>query len=143
MCFIFHSWANLGAVALVEAHHVSNLLGSIFSLVLNCALTRPMIKVPKNEMTHTRFFLLPQNPFVDSLLKLFLNQTRDEESDIRNNSVFGLGELALHGGQVPPLCQPVATTYGPYYDFCITTLKKMVQPRPLFLFIFVSTYRKF
>lgn len=38
---------------------------------------------------------------MDSLLKLFLNQLRDEESDIRNNAVFGLGELALYGGQVP------------------------------------------
>jgi hypothetical protein len=31
--------------------------------------------------------------------------SRDEDEDVRNNAVFGAGELALHGGQVRHLFQ--------------------------------------
>ena len=40
------------------------------------------------------------DPYVDSLLNMFLNMTKDEDEDVRNNAVYGAGELALHGGKV-------------------------------------------
>jgi hypothetical protein len=46
-----------------------------------------------------------QNPHVESLLNMFMNLSRDEDEDVRNNAVFGAGELALHGGQVRHLFQ--------------------------------------
>ena len=46
------------------------------------------------------YFTRFQNPYVDSLLTMFVNMTRDEDEDVRNNAVYGAGELALHGGQV-------------------------------------------
>ena len=44
--------------------------------------------------------MILQNPYVDSFLNMFVNMTRDEDEDVRNNAVYGAGELALHGGQV-------------------------------------------
>ena len=38
--------------------------------------------------------------YVDPLLTMFLGMTKDEDEDVRNNAVYGAGELALHGGQV-------------------------------------------
>jgi hypothetical protein len=37
-------------------------------------------------------------PFVPTLLTTFLGLIKDDDEDVRNNAVFGLGELALHGG---------------------------------------------
>lgn len=35
--------------------------------------------------------------FVPQILPMLLKLTSDEDSDVRNNSLYGLGELALHG----------------------------------------------
>ena len=43
---------------------------------------------------------LQLDPYVDPLLNMFLSNTKDEDEDVRNNAVYGAGELALHGGQV-------------------------------------------
>ncbi len=40
------------------------------------------------------------NPFVPTLLNTFSQLTKDQCEDVRNNSVFGLGEVALHGGPI-------------------------------------------
>merc|ERR1712071_516096 len=39
-------------------------------------------------------------PFVSHLYNTFTNAIRDEDSEIRNNAVFGLGELVLHGREL-------------------------------------------
>jgi len=39
-------------------------------------------------------------PFVSHILPVFLKLVHDEDDDVRNNSIFGLGELVLHAGQV-------------------------------------------
>jgi hypothetical protein len=31
---------------------------------------------------------------------MFVSLACDEEGDVRNNSIFGMGELALYGGRV-------------------------------------------
>ncbi len=36
--------------------------------------------------------------FINHVLQVFQSLIHDEDDDVRNNSVFGLGELALHGG---------------------------------------------
>ncbi len=38
------------------------------------------------------------DPFIPTLMKTFTHMISDPEEDVRNNAVFGLGELALHGG---------------------------------------------
>lgn len=38
--------------------------------------------------------------FVPVLLPIFLNLVKDDEDTVRNNAVFGIGELALHGGPI-------------------------------------------
>jgi hypothetical protein len=35
--------------------------------------------------------------FVPQLLPLFLQVSRDESDEVRNNAIFGIGEMALHG----------------------------------------------
>ncbi len=37
-------------------------------------------------------------PFVPKLAETFVKMSTDESEDVRNNAVFGLGELALHAG---------------------------------------------
>ena len=49
------------------------------------------------------------NNYVEPLLTMFLGMTKDEDEDVRNNAVYGAGELALHGGQVHEL--PVHTGF--------------------------------
>ncbi len=39
-------------------------------------------------------------PFVSHIMPAFLKLVRDEDDDVRNNAVFGLGELVLHSGPV-------------------------------------------
>lgn len=39
-------------------------------------------------------------PFVSHLYNTFTNAIRDEDSEVRNNAVFGLGELVLHGREL-------------------------------------------
>ena len=39
------------------------------------------------------------DPYLPCLKDLFISLHMDENKDVRNNAVFGLGELALHGGQ--------------------------------------------
>jgi hypothetical protein len=60
------------------------------------------------------------------LLNMFLGLTRDEDDDVRNNAVFGAGELALHGGQVverlTEMCQ--ACTRERCYNFFIYFRRK-------------------
>ncbi len=38
------------------------------------------------------------DPFVSTLLNTFVHMLKDPDEDVRNNAVFGLGELAFHGG---------------------------------------------
>ena len=40
------------------------------------------------------------DPFVPHVLPVFLRLAFDEDDDVRNNAIFGMGELALHGGPV-------------------------------------------
>jgi len=40
------------------------------------------------------------DPFLKHLLPVFVEMTRDEEEDCRNNAVYGLGEVLLWGGVV-------------------------------------------
>jgi hypothetical protein len=35
--------------------------------------------------------------FVPQLLPLFLQVSRDESDEVRNNAIFGIGEMVLHG----------------------------------------------
>jgi hypothetical protein len=35
--------------------------------------------------------------FVPQLLPLFLELSRDESDEVRNNAIYGIGEMALHG----------------------------------------------
>jgi hypothetical protein len=35
--------------------------------------------------------------FVPLLLPLFLELSRDESDEVRNNAIYGIGELAFHG----------------------------------------------
>ena len=37
-------------------------------------------------------------PFLQDFLRIFVNYMNDADKDVRNNSIFGLGELALHAG---------------------------------------------
>jgi hypothetical protein len=39
-------------------------------------------------------------PFVPHLYTTFTTLMRDSDSEVRNNSVFGLGELVLHGREL-------------------------------------------
>jgi len=39
-------------------------------------------------------------PFVSHIMPIFIRLITDEDDDVRNNAVFGLGELVLHGGDV-------------------------------------------
>lgn len=38
------------------------------------------------------------DPFVSHLMPVYFTLSRDDDDDVRNNAVYGLGELALHGG---------------------------------------------
>lgn len=38
--------------------------------------------------------------YIQVLLNTFLQMSSDEDEDVRNNAIFGLGELALHGGDI-------------------------------------------
>ena len=40
------------------------------------------------------------DPYVSVLVPAFVMLTKDTDDDVRNNAVFGLGELCLHGGAV-------------------------------------------
>jgi len=35
--------------------------------------------------------------FVPQLLPLFLQLSKDESDEVRNNAIFGIGEMVLHG----------------------------------------------
>ena len=37
-------------------------------------------------------------PFVKTILSVFVTMFKDSDEDVRNNAVFGAGEMALHGG---------------------------------------------
>jgi len=39
-------------------------------------------------------------PFIPHVLPVFMESTKDEENDVRNNGVYGLGELVLWGGEL-------------------------------------------
>lgn len=56
-------------------------------------------------------------PFVQHLLNPFLNLMDDEDCDVRNNAIFGIGELALYGGECvypayPKILQKLSSTLG-------------------------------
>ena len=38
-------------------------------------------------------------PFLQHLLPLFVEMIKDSEDDVRNNAVYGLGEVVLWGGE--------------------------------------------
>ena len=38
-------------------------------------------------------------PFVQHLLPVYTAAFKDEDKDVRNNAIYGIGELALHGGE--------------------------------------------
>lgn len=53
-------------------------------------------------------------PFVPHLYTAFTTLIRDSDSEVRNNAVFGLGELVLHGRQLlfsqyPQILQALST----------------------------------
>ena len=37
-------------------------------------------------------------PFIKTILPLLVTCLKDGDEDVRNNAVFGIGEMALHGG---------------------------------------------
>ena len=37
-------------------------------------------------------------PFVETVLPVLVALLKDVDEDVRNNAVFGIGEMALHGG---------------------------------------------
>ena len=37
-------------------------------------------------------------PFIQHLLPVYTKSFKDEDKDVRNNAIYGIGELALHGG---------------------------------------------
>ena len=56
-------------------------------------------------------------PFLPHLLPVFVEMTRDEEDDCRNNAVYGLGELILWGGVV----------MEQHYTAVLATLAQLMQ----------------
>jgi hypothetical protein len=38
------------------------------------------------------------DPFINHLVPVFVRLSKDKDDDVRNNAIFGLGELALYGG---------------------------------------------
>jgi hypothetical protein len=65
------------------------------------------------------------DPYVDSLLNMFLNMTKDEDEDVRNNAVYGAGELALHGGKVSDLWKTRKTVN---LSFSFTLISSIITP---------------
>lgn len=60
-------------------------------------------------------------PFVDQLMPAFLHNFRDEDKEVRNNAIFGIGELALHGGpgmqrHFPAVLQSLSVRLGAETD---------------------------
>ena len=39
------------------------------------------------------------DPFIKHVMPVYMHATKDEENDVRNNAVYGLGELVLWGGE--------------------------------------------
>jgi len=55
------------------------------------------------------------DPFLQHLLPLFVEMLKDEEDDVRNNSIYGLGELVLWGGEAAV----------PHYSHILATLSRL------------------
>ena len=53
-------------------------------------------------------------PFVGHVLPIFNKLITDEDDDVRNNAVFGLGELVLHAGEI----------MYPHFDGLLATLSR-------------------
>lgn len=56
-------------------------------------------------------------PFVSHVMPAFLKLVNDEDNDVRNNAVFGLGELVLHAGP----------TMHPQFSQVLETLSKLLS----------------
>lgn len=55
--------------------------------------------------------------FLPKLLPVFVGLTRDHDDDVRNNAIYGLGEMALHGGDAvfesyPSILQTLSAQLG-------------------------------
>merc|ERR1719431_2522315 len=57
------------------------------------------------------------DPFLPHLMPVFMELTRDEEDDCRNNAVYGLGELILWGGEI----------MEQHYTSILATLSQLLQ----------------
>jgi len=57
------------------------------------------------------------DPFLPHLMPVFMELTRDEEEDCRNNAVYGLGELILWGGAI----------MEQHYTSILATLSQLLQ----------------
>ena len=53
-------------------------------------------------------------PFVGHVMPIFNKLITDEDDDVRNNAVFGLGELVLHAGEI----------MYPHFDGLLATLSR-------------------
>jgi len=56
-------------------------------------------------------------PFVGHVMPIFNKLVTDEDDDVRNNAVFGLGELVLHAGEI----------MYPHFDGILATLSRLLS----------------
>jgi hypothetical protein len=60
-------------------------------------------------------------PFIPHLLPLFVEMLKDTEDDVRNNAIYGLGELVLWAGELrSPPC-PTTPPSSPTSPSCSVT----------------------
>jgi hypothetical protein len=58
--------------------------------------------------------------YLKDLLAIFLDKFRDSENDVRNNAVYGIGEVVLWGGPV----------VAPHYPQILSALSGLVEHEP-------------
>merc|ERR1719383_703410 len=56
-------------------------------------------------------------PFIPHVLPVYMESTKDEENDVRNNAVYGLGELVLWGGEL----------MNPHYNQILSNLSVLMS----------------
>jgi len=77
-------------------------------------------------------------PFVDQVLKALTNAAEDEESDVRNNAMFGLGEMVVWGGEaIAPHCNQILSVISNLLSIEKTprVIDKIVAAVARFIFI--------
>ncbi len=60
------------------------------------------------------------DPYLKDLLHTFLEKFRDSENDVRNNAVYGVGEVVLWGG----------AAVVPHYSHILASLSGLLDHEP-------------